>query len=208
MDLCPHGGFRLTSGTCPACLASMQYPCTTPHFPDLRTVCWCSQWNSNLKQISGRRRRPSRMPARRAFAELGPDGAGYGAFAEKVHNLLNTKGLESCQTPRPAHNELLYNIGRTLTYPSPATAKTVMKNCANCGQLTNNDPTFTGAVFCCSACKKRYYSTRPIRKTYRRIVIFFTTLFILLYVIGAMLQQNPDKKTAPTESSTPLSDQP
>jgi hypothetical protein len=135
-------------------------------------------------------------------------GLAAGYSRQKVHNLLNAKGLGSCQTPRPAHNELLYNIGRTLTYPSPATAKTVMKNCANCGQLTNNDPAFAGEVFCCSACKKRYYSTRPIRKTIRRIFISLTTLFILFWIVIAMLEQNSDKKTAPPESSTPLSDQP
>jgi len=44
-------------------------------------------------------------------------------------------------------------------------------NCLNCGQVTEQRSDFVFiSSFCCSDCKKEYYSTRPIRRKFRKTV--------------------------------------
>jgi uncharacterized PurR-regulated membrane protein YhhQ (DUF165 family) len=71
--------------------------------------------------------------------------------------------------------------------------KEVYENCANCGQFSKRstwDAPMLMATFCCSQCRKEYYSSRPVRRAVRTAIGFFW-LVLLVVLIVAVLSNNP-----------------
>jgi chromosome segregation ATPase len=64
-----------------------------------------------------------------------------------------------------------------------------MSNCANCGQYVSNKRTFStgdnfNRRFCCSACKKEFYASRPIQKFVALVVGAFLIVFIVIFTLN------------------------
>jgi hypothetical protein len=68
-------------------------------------------------------------------------------------------------------------------------------NCSNCGQITeqSSDYAFSSfSSFCCSGCKKAYYSTRPIRRKFRKTVNAVAGIFVAGSFASLFLQKSAD----------------
>ncbi len=64
-----------------------------------------------------------------------------------------------------------------------------MSNCANCGQYVSSKRTFStrdnfNRRFCCSSCKKEFYSSRPIQKFAAIVVGAFLIIFVVVLTLN------------------------
>jgi hypothetical protein len=92
-----------------------------------------------------------------------------------------------------------------------------IKNCSNCGKWCEHTVTtgffyspfplnvyglIISTPFCCAFCRDQYYSTRPIRRLFRKASAIWNTVLILAFFVVASFNSKADLQTTSNNAST------